>query len=101
VEQFEETKLCGYLPVWHPTHPLLRNWDLLVAILVLSQLLIVPYQIAGFPGGESVESVNVYIDIIFFIDIFVQFNLAIEKGEQGYYGDDTELITDRGQIAQR
>ena len=37
--------------------------------------------------------------MIFFVDIFVQFNLAIEKGEQGYYGDSVELITDRREIA--
>ena len=27
------------------------------------------------------ESANVWIDFIFLVDIFVQFNLAVEKGE--------------------
>mmetsp|Transcript_14363 Transcript_14363/g.29565 ORF Transcript_14363/g.29565 Transcript_14363/m.29565 type:complete len:1255 (-) Transcript_14363:67-3831(-) len=112
-EQFDNTKVCG-LKVWHPRQIWIRNWDILVAVLVLSQVIIVPLQIAGFPGwegdkgegegetltaGEKRENYLVGVDVIFLLDIFVQFNLAIEKGEQGYYGDDIELVTDRKEIA--
>ncbi|GMI44435.1 hypothetical protein TrCOL_g5596 [Triparma columacea] len=106
IQQFDDTKICGFLKVQHPTSLLIRNWDLLIAVLVMSQVFIVPFQIAGFPGwegdtssGQEKESLIVGIDAIFFADIFVQFNIAIEKGEQGYYGDTNELITDRHEIA--
>ena len=100
-DQFEESKVLGCVKVWHPTSPPLRYWDLIIAVLVFSQILMVPFQLASFPGADShaLLNANIAMDCIFLVDIFVQFNLAVEKGEQGYYGDDVDLITDRAMIA--
>ena len=56
IQQFDDTKICGFLKVQHPTSLLIRNWDLLIAVLVMSQVFIVPFQIAGFPGWEGATS---------------------------------------------
>ena len=58
-------------------------------------------QLAELPEtqNEFMDDSNVAIDVIFMVDIFVQFNLAVQKGEQGYYGDTVELVTDRHEIA--
>jgi len=58
-------------------------------------------QLAELPElqNEFMDDSNVAIDIFFMIDIFVQFNLAVQKGEKGYYGDTVELVTDRHEIA--
>ncbi|GMI13091.1 hypothetical protein TrVE_jg2557 [Triparma verrucosa] len=100
-DDFESTKVLGCVKVWHPTSPPLRYWDLIIAVLVFSQLLMVPFQLAGFPGADSnfMENLNIWIDLIFVSDILVQFNLAVERSEQGYYGDDIDLILDRKKIA--
>ncbi|GMH73294.1 hypothetical protein TL16_g06147 [Triparma laevis f. inornata] len=100
-DQFEESKIAGCLKVWNPSAPAVRYWDVIIAVLVFSQLLMVPFQLAGFPGSDSdfMEKLNIWIDLIFLSDIFVQFNLAVERGEQGYYGDDIDLIVDRKEIA--
>ena len=101
VNLFEETRICSFLMVWHPSSRPCRNWDMFIAFLVFTQLLMVPFQIAGFPGWDSyaVEQGNLWIDVVFLVDIFVQFNMAVEKGEQGYYGDEIELIVERKEIA--
>ena len=99
--QFDDSMVFGCLKVWHPTSPPLRYWDLIIAVLVFSQILMVPFQLASFPGADSngLLVANMAMDCIFLVDIFVQFKLAVEKGEQGYYGDDVDLVTDRKTIA--
>jgi hypothetical protein len=54
-------------------------WDAVVALLVVVQLVFLPYILAFEPDlGEGFEMVDLTVDLIFVIDIFIQFSTAYQ-----------------------
>ena len=83
----EENKKVKYLI--YPENPIYTYWDLLMTILLVFSCLVTPVQIALFENmSKTWHVVNYTIDILFLIDIFVNFNLAS-------YNDDMDIIDDR------
>ena len=76
-------------------------WDLFMTVVLLVTCFLTPLDIAFDKASEftNVENasnfssfIDLFIDVMFFIDILVIFNSA-------YYDDETELVDDRKEIA--
>ena len=77
----------------YPENPYYTSWNLIISIMLIFSCCFTPVQIALFEELNKFWSVlNIIIDICFFIDVIVTFNLAI-------YNDNLEVIEDRFAIA--
>lgn len=60
----------------HPTSYLFLSWNFVIFILLVSVLIVAPYQLA-FPSIFKNETTYEYaMDFIFFLDVLVTFNTA-------------------------
>ena len=97
-------RICG-IYVWASNTRGVRYWEVLIACLVFFQVFLVPYSLvfqsetARNTFETVLETIDFLVDIIFLLDILLQFNITVQKGEKGYYGDEVEVIMDRKIIA--
>ena len=79
----------GRLPMWIPTQPWRRAWDIFLFLVLFYSCLYIPYEI-GFDIhigiGSFMYVFNILVDVYFCVDCAMNFNVAIVK-------KDGEIIT--------
>ena len=80
----------GKLPMWIPTQPWRRAWDIFLFLVLFYSCLYIPYEI-GFDIhigiGSFMYVFNILVDVYFCVDCAMNFNVAIVK-------KDGEIVTD-------
>lgn len=64
------------IPVILPYHKFSLAWDLILVLLILVNVIKIPFEIAFNNGDISLELVSFLSRIIFFLDFFMMFNTA-------------------------
>mmetsp|Transcript_9796 Transcript_9796/g.34132 ORF Transcript_9796/g.34132 Transcript_9796/m.34132 type:complete len:698 (+) Transcript_9796:423-2516(+) len=96
----EKYEVSPYL--FDPRSTSMNRWDMYIAILLLYTALVTPFEV-GFLQTEIegpslvLYCINRLVDFSFFLDIFVNFNLAYYDSSLG----SGTWVTDRGKIASR
>lgn len=94
IHQYDQETLP--VTMFDPNGPNKIRWDLFTCAVVLYSITVIPYQIA-FDSSRSVQNgfdgVDYAVDVIFFLDILVNFNTALVNPVNSTF------ITDRAIIA--
>ena len=61
----------------YPEDPWKDNWDLFITLILIFSCLSTPYIISFDAGSPPMDFFNKTIDVCFFIDIIINFNLVI------------------------
>ena len=79
--------------VIHPKAPKKMMWDLFVAVFILYSVLIVPFKLGFSVVDPALDVVDIFVDVIFWVDLVLSFNT-------GYYDSETnDFVTDHKQVA--
>ena len=87
----------GKLCLIYPENKYKDNWDMFMAIVLITTCMIAPVRIAFHEEGKESAGWTVFnltIDFLFFVDIIVIFNTA-------YYDGDFRIIDERKLICKR
>ncbi|KAJ3415551.1 Potassium voltage-gated channel sub H member 7 [Chytridiales sp. JEL 0842] len=83
-----------FLPMVDPTSKFSRQWDALALILLLFTASVTPFETA-FGGERKIDFmflINLCVDLVFFIDIFVQFRTPFRDEQSGQVVRDEKAI---------
>eukprot|EP00873_Tetraselmis_striata_P012096 jgi/Tetstr1/432360/TSEL_021757.t1 len=82
--------------VLDPRKVFMQRWDVLIAVLLLFTAVVTPYEVAFIENNSFVDPlfiINRIVDVLFFIDMVLQFNLMFLDTKTNVW------ITDRWRIA--
>jgi hypothetical protein len=58
-----------------------RFWDLIIALIILYSSIVTPYKIAFIDGSDSLEILDIIFDVLFSIDVIINFFAAYVDNE--------------------
>jgi hypothetical protein len=58
-----------------------RLWDLIIALIILYSSIVTPYKIAFIDGSDSLEILDIIFDVLFSIDVIINFFAAYVDNE--------------------
>ena len=90
-EQAVVQKLLGCVPIIHPDIPARRWWDVLVTCLVLFTVIDTPWKLAYHVPLIS-TAVTIVVDLLFIMDIFLQFCTGFEEEDSPLVIMEPDLI---------
>jgi potassium voltage-gated channel Eag-related subfamily H protein 7 len=86
--------LCGSF-FFHPQSKYMRRWDVTTAFLMLYVALVTPYEVAFLSESmtpDALTIINLCVDLLFLIDIFMQFLVAYYDPVSGHLECDRKAI---------
>ncbi|KAI9103071.1 hypothetical protein DFS34DRAFT_351170 [Phlyctochytrium arcticum] len=85
----------GFFPVFDLTSNFLKRWDMLSLVLLMFTASVTPFETAFLPSDNSIGIlflINRVVDIIFFIDMFVQIRTPYRDPQTGRLVRDGKAI---------